>query len=269
MEFRAWATDYRRIRQEFGFSLREDEQARDVLLGLLRDHRHARLGEEADRSLRARLHGRSVLVVGGGPGPGPFPLPLRLVGNGPWTVLAADGAARTCLRGGHRPDLVVTDLDGDMPHEIEANRRGALLVVHAHGDNIGALRRWVPRLPGPVVGTCAAAPLGGLLNPGGFTDGDRALFLAEAYGARRALLGRFDLGRPFHEPVASFATKGRKLRTAERLLLELARRGRLPVEVLTWGNGGPPRVDPFGGPRPRTSFGAPAPPRLPPSRGGR
>ena len=67
------------------------------------------------------------------------------------------------------------------------------MVIHAHGDNIPQLQYWVPLFPGPVVGTTQSQPLPPLHNFGGFSDGDRAAFAADALGAERIVFVGFDL----------------------------------------------------------------------------
>lgn len=168
------------------------------------------------------LRGREVVVVGTGPGS----IPLDLLRGEGVVLVAADGATTTCLQAGVRPDIIVTDLDGYVPDEIEANRLGALLLIHAHGDNMPALRRWVPKFPGRVCGSTAGAPRSGLVNFGGFTDGDRALYLAEAAGATRATLACFDLE---HVRSGEGAEKLKKLHIAARLIDAVAARGALGV----------------------------------------
>lgn len=231
MQFREWAPEYRRILREMGFAPEADSRSAEALARLLKGSSRA-WGAGAARGRLAKLmRGRPVLVVGAGPGPLPLPLPDTLLRSGPWVVIAADGATTRCLKAGTVPDLVVTDLDGDLPDEVEANRLGAVVVVHAHGDNLPTLRSWVGRFPGPLVGSCAAKPPKELINPGGFTDGDRAVYLAEAMGARRALLCGFDLVEPYREPRATRWRKRAKLAVARRLLDQVAARGRLSLEV--------------------------------------
>ena len=70
--------------------------------------------------------------------------------------MAADGATAILLRRGIVPDIIVTDLDGSFPDILKANREGSIAVVHAHGDNLDALDRYVPQL-GSVIGTASAA----------------------------------------------------------------------------------------------------------------
>ncbi len=176
------------------------------------------------------------MVVGLAPDAGPPPI-WRLPPSTPApAVVAADGATRPCLGAGIVPAVIATDLDGPVPSEVEANGRGALVVVHAHGDNVDAVERWVPEFPRELAGSWAGPPRDGLLDVGGFTDGDRAAYLAEAVGARRILLWGFDAEALGEEPAEARGTKRRKLRWAFTLLEELARAS--PVPMLWWRRDG-------------------------------
>ena len=87
------------------------------------------------------------------------------------------------------------------------------MVVHAHGDNLPLVRRWVPRFEGPLVLTCQSRPFAHVHNWGGFTDGDRAVFAADALGAARVIILGFDLDDKQVPPM-----KRGKLLWARRLL---------------------------------------------------
>jgi hypothetical protein len=126
--------------------------------------------------------------------------------------LAADGATAVLLRRGILPDIIVTDLDGSFPDILKANREGSIAVVHAHGDNLDALSRYVPQLDG-VIGTAQCRPPEGLYNFGGFTDGDRCVFLAKELGAASIKLVGFD-----YEDDSVTPRKRRKLAWAKRLI---------------------------------------------------
>ncbi|MEM0482323.1 MAG: 6-hydroxymethylpterin diphosphokinase MptE-like protein, partial [Nitrososphaerota archaeon] len=76
-------------------------------------------------------------------------------------------------------------LDGNFEDIYECWRRGSVVVVHAHGDNIERLRQHLPLLRERVEATCQCAPRGHIHNFGGFTDGDRAIFMAAALGAKK------------------------------------------------------------------------------------
>jgi uncharacterized Rossmann fold enzyme len=86
------------------------------------------------------------------------------------------------------------------------------MVVHAHGDNVDALSEEVPRLK-RVVGTTQSKPLDNVYNFGGFTDGDRCVFLAQEFGARSITLIGFDFKDTNVTPL-----KKKKLVWAEKLI---------------------------------------------------
>ncbi|MFZ1023964.1 MAG: 6-hydroxymethylpterin diphosphokinase MptE-like protein, partial [Thermoplasmata archaeon] len=140
--------------------------------------------------------------------------------------------ARPCLEAGIVPTAIVTDLDGPVASELSANARGAFTVIHAHGDNIPALEEWVPHFTGELAGSWAGAPTPILLNVGGFTDGDRAAYLAAHVGARRVILWGFDFDRVEESDAASADRKRAKLEWARRLIGVLAERSTAPI--VTW-----------------------------------
>jgi 2-amino-4-hydroxy-6-hydroxymethyldihydropteridine diphosphokinase len=227
VEYATWRERYRAIQADFGFPFDREEASADALERLLTPaDRRDPLGRVA-----AVVRGRDAIVVGLAPNAGPPPVWRLAPGDRPPVVLAADGATADCLRAALVPTIVTTDLDGPVPSEVTANGRGSLVVVHAHGDNAAAIERWVPEFPGPLAGSWTGPPRPALLNVGGFTDGDRAAFLAEASGARKILLWGFDFER-VDEPDAALAVRKRaKLAWAERLLAERAATGRCPVRV--------------------------------------
>jgi len=225
VEYSEWAPSYDRIRAEFGFPFEREVAAADLLESLLPGSAH---GDPLAR-LRPLIEGRTAVVVGLAPRAGPPPLyRLPPTSRAP-ALLAADGATAMCLNAGLVPTVVVTDLDGPVPAEVAANRRGSVVVIHAHGDNQEALREWVGQFPGDVVGSWAGPPRPDLLNVGGFTDGDRAAFLADHLGAEKVLLWAFDFERTAPTDPVAHEVKLVKLTWAGRMLGELARGGRAPL----------------------------------------
>jgi hypothetical protein len=198
-KFEDWEPFYLQILSDFGFDRASDEEAARVLDRLL--------PRDSLPLLRRRIRGKAVTVCGNAPS---LEKELdRLSG----VVVAADRAADRLYRHGIRPSAIATDLDGATEEFMEMSRKGTVLVIHAHGDNIPLLEWWVPRLPGPLVGTTQARPVGRVRNFGGFTDGDRAVFLVHALGASSVALAGFDLDDPSVNPV-----KRKKLLWARRLL---------------------------------------------------
>jgi 2-amino-4-hydroxy-6-hydroxymethyldihydropteridine diphosphokinase len=227
VEYGVWAPQYERIRAEFGFDFAREEAAAALLESLL---------AESDRQdplarLQPKVAGREAIVVGLAPRAGPPPL-WRRSAHGPAPILiAADGAAQVCLDAGLVPTIIATDLDGPIPAEITANRRGSFVVVHAHGDNQPALREWVPHFPGPLAGSWAGPPRTGLLDVGGFTDGDRAAYLADHLGASRIVLWGFDFEHLREGSPREEERKRTKLAWARRDLDLLRSKGRTPLFV--------------------------------------
>jgi hypothetical protein len=185
--FEDWEPYYLRILAHFSFDRARDEEAAVLLSSLLtRDDLPV---------LEGRIRGKPATVCGNGPNL------IEELGRIRGIVIAADGAANRLFARGIHPDAIVTDLDGATDAFPEMNREGTVIVVHAHGDNMDLLRKWVPRFPGPIVGTTQSRPFDGIHNFGGFSDGDRAVFLADALGASEVRLAGFDLDDPTVGPV--------------------------------------------------------------------
>ncbi|MBC7079590.1 MAG: DUF115 domain-containing protein [Methanothrix sp.] len=203
MRFEDWEIIYKRILDDFGFSRSRDEEAAYVLSSLLESIERITLS-----NLQDIIRGRDMVICGNAPC-------LRdEVGKikASDAVVAADGATSVLLEHGLIPDIIVTDLDGCMPDIIDANRRGSAVVVHAHGDNIDKLKEHVPHLR-RVLGTTQSSPLKNVHNFGGFTDGDRAVFLALELMPKSIKLIGFDLDDQSVTP-----RKSKKLRWAKALL---------------------------------------------------
>lgn len=203
MQFATWEPFYLALLEDFGFSARRDEEAAKLLAELLQGSENWL--PEAD----ARVRGRGVVVFGNAP-----TLDRELDGlqEEDAAFLAADGATTVLLRRDVVPDIIVTDLDGPFPDILRANQEGSIAVVHAHGDNLEALQRYVPELK-RVIGTAQCRPPEGLHNFGGFTDGDRCVFLAKELGATSIKLVGFDF-----EDESVTPRKKRKLIWAKRLI---------------------------------------------------
>lgn len=206
MHFAAWEPIYLSIIEDFGFSARRDEEAADILRDLLKG-RIAPLSAAAEM-----LSGRRVVVCGNAPC---LRLDLEQMQSDQEenaVFLAADGAVEALLERGMLPAIVVTDLDGPFLVIQKANKMGSIAVVHAHGDNLDALQRYVPLLD-RVIGTAQCRPPPGLYNFGGFTDGDRAVFMAKELGASEVELKGFDFDDQSVTP-----RKKKKLAWAKRLI---------------------------------------------------
>lgn len=173
---------YRLARERLGLSEDEDAAAATLLSRLLVD----RFVLSPER-LRARFEDATVVVLGAGPAD----VAALARASRRLPVVVAGSAVGPAREHGLEAALVVSDLDGSSEAHLAYSDEGVPLVVHAHGDNTTLLRELVPQLQGPLVGTSQTAPP---VRPvplhrwGGFTDGDRAIFVAETLGAKRVLL---------------------------------------------------------------------------------
>lgn len=147
------------------------------------------------------------------------------------TLIASGSAVARLMSVGIRPDVVVTDLDGEIGPQLEASSQGSLTFIHAHGDNQDLVRAYAGSFRGPVVLTTQSTPTNVVSDFGGFTDGDRAVCIAEAFGARRIILEGFDFSRPRAKDGSDPAVKLRKLAWAERIIGIVAER----IEVVRAG----------------------------------
>jgi len=207
--------------------------------------------------LRARVCCRTAVIVGAGPSLDAW---ADRIARGwppiPHSLIAADDAAAALLERGVVPDVLVTDLDGDPGTVLRAARMGSAVVVLAHGDNV-ARALWAARALRRLLPTGQVIPLPNSAVHGGFTDGDRAAYLAAAMGAGRAVLVGMDL----EGEVGRYSMKGKggerwlarkrlKLRIARALLDSLAESGfeLLQPEALDQGAGDERRRQPEGGP---------------------
>ena len=209
LAFPEWEPIYEAILADFGFDRTADERARDVA---------ADFATPFDDDRLATLDGAAVAVVGAAPS-----LAAELADFDPESVdavVAASTAVDVLADADIGVDLMVTDLDKNAATARDLTRSGTPVAAHAHGDNIPAVREWLPKFDSAhTLVTTQAAPRDAVENYGGFTDGDRAAFLADAFGASEL---RF-LGWEFDDPAVG-PMKARKLRWAEHLLYWLERR---------------------------------------------
>lgn len=210
MRFDEWEPIYEFILSDMNFDRIYDERAALMLSKMLEVKARKKMPEVIEIDiLRKTISGRDVLVCGKAP---KLADDIKNIDFKKYVTIAADGATSVLMKSGITPDIIVTDLDGNMDDEARANEQGAIMVVHAHGDNIDALGEEVPRLK-RVIGTTQSKPLENVYNFGGFTDGDRCVFLAQEFGAKTITLKGFDFGDTNVTPL-----KKKKLVWAEKLI---------------------------------------------------
>ena len=190
MEFGLWERYYKEILDDFGFSRSGDENSAKVLDEILSQEGCLTLDD------LSQIVGFSDKYIVFGAGPSLKEHIIHLKENydlRDYVLVSADGATTALIEERLCPDIVATDLDGNIDDILLANLRGANIAVHAHGDNLDAVIKYTSFFNN-VIGTTQSQPVGNIYNFGGFTDGDRAIFLAVALGAGEITLAGMDFG---------------------------------------------------------------------------
>lgn len=133
-------------------------------------------------------------------------------------MISAGSATSRLMSIGMVPEILVTDLDGNVDMEIEAIEKGALAFIHAHGDNMAKIREIVPMLTKPFVPTVQCKPFANVYNFGGFTDGDRAVVMASHFGVEDIRTLGWDLKHPYPKEGSDPIMKSRKMRWAREII---------------------------------------------------
>lgn len=186
MNLTIWLSWYEDLLADFSFSRKDDEESAKILDNLLESY-----GGLKPNDIPMQ---KEVIIFGAGPSIKSNIKEVKNLNLSEYTLIAADGTTTALLEEDIVPDIIVTDLDGDMKDISCANHEGAFLVVHAHGNNMDKVKEYVPNLD-RMLGTTQSTPFQNVYNFGGFTDGDRALFLAVELGAEYIILAGMDFGK--------------------------------------------------------------------------
>ena len=187
-EFRDW---YFQINNDFNYSYQKDCEARDYLSQVFLKKSQ---NWELDRILnlfKDRISSKQALAVYGcGPSlEKTVNVILKRKGQkffDKFINLTADGASVLLREKQIKIDAIFTDLDGITKKEFQY---ASFNIVHAHVDNIENLKFFEKEIIKfeNIIGTTQVEPDTNLVNPGGFTDGDRILYFL------RTLLSSFHI----------------------------------------------------------------------------
>ena len=184
MTIRGWKTQFKEIRKEFGYLEKDDLISAKKLDSLLK-------GKNSKNQFQNMIQGKTVFIIGAGPS---LTRSLKYIKKSKdVTKIVADGAVRALLEKNIKPDILVTDLDGDLKSIEKIGKTRIPIIVHAHGDNYEKLEI-VKKLKNEVASR-QTRKIGKIENFGGFTDGDRCVFLAEYFNASKIVLIGMDFGQ--------------------------------------------------------------------------
>ena len=210
-----WKTRYLSILKELKYSEKKDKESAIILDSILKKTKNI-------EKIEKLIQGNTVFVIGSGPSLS-FAIP-KLKKFKKSIKIAADSSLKPLIDNGIIPDIIVTDLDGDENTIKKISKKKSIFVVHAHGDNIEKLQM-VKKIKN-CIGTTQTTPFNKIQNFGGFTDGDRGVFLASHFEAKRIILFGMDFGRRIgkfsNTKKSDRDTKLKKLKIGEDLLIWLS-----------------------------------------------
>jgi len=185
-----WNLKYIEISEKLGLNREKDAYSAQIL----RDLASNALVDM--NKIKKKIENKKVLIFGAGPSLKKDLdkiIELNLIKN--FVLIAADGAVKALLEKNIYPDFLVTDLDGDIDSILKANKK-CTVIVHAHGDNIEKIKKYVPEMKEiiPTAQTTTYGENNRIFNFGGFTDGDRAVFFALYFNALIIVLAGMDFG---------------------------------------------------------------------------
>lgn len=178
-----WKKRYSDILKEFKYDGKKDKESAIALNSILKK---SNVIDEIGNMIR----NEPVLVIGSGPSLSAAIPKLKKLKKA--IKIAADSSVKPLVENGIIPDIVITDLDGD-EGSLERIAGKSIFVVHAHGDNINKLK--FSKKFKKCIGTTQSNPFSKIQNFGGFTDGDRGVFLANHFGAKKIILFGMDFGK--------------------------------------------------------------------------
>ncbi|MCQ2056268.1 MAG: DUF115 domain-containing protein [archaeon] len=206
MKFNEWRPFYFDILADMGYDMSEDEKSANILKNLMLD---SNLTSENELFIK-----NEVSVFGGSNSLSRDIDYFKPRG----TLISAGSATETVMAKGIIPNILVTDLDGNMESQIKASSKGAITLIHAHGGNVNLITKYAKKFKGKVILTTQSVPDFILHNFGGFTDGDRSVCLARHLGAKKIYLYGFDYEHPSSKPDSDPLIKLKKLSWAKRII---------------------------------------------------
>ena len=217
-EFKSW---YRKILNDFNFNPKMDKKARNYLSNILLQKETNWQYEKILDFFKNQINSKkNILIYGCGP-------TLEMSVNElidkfgreffkDKINLAADGASVLLKKNKISIDGLFTDLDGISEKEFNYSN---FVIIHAHGDNIDNLKRFKDNIINfdKIIGTTQAKPCNNIINPGGFTDGDRILYFIRnlVLPSQKIFLFGMDFGNKVGRYSKPYLKKGQDITPAK------------------------------------------------------
>ena len=213
MMISGWKKRYFSILKELNYSEKKDKESALILDSILKK-------TDTIKKIRKLIEGKTIFVIGSGPSLSIAIPKLKKLEKS--IKIAADSSLKPLVDNGIIPDIIVTDLDGNEDTIKKISKTKSIFVIHAHGDNIEKLQM-VKKMKN-CIGTTQTNPFNKVQNFGGFTDGDRGVFLASYFNAKKIIL----FGMDFGNQIGKFSNTKKSDREIKLKKLEIGR------ELLIW-----------------------------------
>ena len=208
-----WKKRYFSILKELNYSEKKDKESALILDSILKE-------TDTIKKIRKLIEGKTIFVIGSGPSLSSAIPKLKKLEKS--IKIAADSSLKPLVDNGIIPDIIVTDLDGNEDTIKKISKTKSIFVIHAHGDNIEKLQM-VKKMKN-CIGTTQTNPFNKVQNFGGFTDGDRGVFLARYFNAKKIIL----FGMDFGNQIGKFSNTKKSDRETKLKKLEIGR------DLLIW-----------------------------------
>ena len=210
-----WKKRYFSILKELNYSEKKDKESALILDSILKK-------TDTIEKIKKLIEGKTIFVIGSGPSLSIAIPKLKKLKKS--IKIAADSSLKPLIDNGIIPDIIVTDLDGNEDTIKKISKTKSIFVIHAHGDNIKKLQM-VKKMKN-CVGTTQTNPFNKIQNFGGFTDGDRGVFLASYFDAKKIILFGMDFGNQIgkfsNTKKSDREIKLKKLKIGKNLLIWLS-----------------------------------------------
>ena len=213
MMISGWKKRYFSILKELNYSEKKDKESALILDSILKK-------TDTIEKIKKLIEGKTIFVIGSGPSLSIAIPKLKKLEKS--IKIAADSSLKPLVDNGIIPDIIVTDLDGNENAIKKISKTKSIFVIHAHGDNIEKLQM-VKKMKN-CIGTTQTNPFNKVQNFGGFTDGDRGVFLASYFNAKKIIL----FGMDFGNQIGKFSNTKKSDRETKLKKLEIGR------DLLIW-----------------------------------
>ena len=208
-----WKKRYFSILKELNYSEKKDKESALILDSILKK-------TDTIEKIKKIIEGKTIFVIGSGPSLSIAIPKLKKLEKS--IKIAADSSLKPLVDNGIIPDIIVTDLDGNEDAIKKISKTKSIFVIHAHGDNIEKLQ--IVKKMKNCIGTTQTNPFNKVQNFGGFTDGDRGVFLASYFNAKKIIL----FGMDFGNQIGKFSNTKKSDRETKLKKLEIGR------DLLIW-----------------------------------